>query len=162
MVSRRTRRASDRPKPIIRPRRDKALEEAIASDCIAIRFQPQIEPATGRIAGVEALARWEGAETPELLFARARAAGLAERLSRHVQATALRMAGSWTGPLVGLGLSINVLPEDLARGGYDDWLLAEIGAACLQADRLTVEITESGLVTDAKQVAQRLTRLRDA
>jgi len=32
-----------------------------ANDHIAIHFQPQIALATGRVVGVEALARWEGA-----------------------------------------------------------------------------------------------------
>ena len=36
---------------------DRALEQAIRRDQIELRFQPQIEPASGRIVGVEALAR---------------------------------------------------------------------------------------------------------
>ena len=35
----------------------------------------------------------------------------------------------WEGPLKGLRLSINLLPEDISRDGYDDWLLDEIAAA---------------------------------
>jgi EAL domain-containing protein (putative c-di-GMP-specific phosphodiesterase class I) len=155
-------RASDRLLQPAKPRRDEDLERAIAQDAIAIRFQPQIEPLTGRIAGVEALARWDGADSPKALFERAAVAGLSERLSRHMQRKALRMAGAWQRPLGSLRLSINLLAEDLGRDGYEDWLLAEIVEAGLRPDRITVEITESSLVTDQPVAAARLSRLRQA
>ena len=156
-------RASDRgvPAPAL-PRRDRAIEDAIRRDRIELRFQPQIEPATGRIAGVEALARWCGAESPQELFARAEAAGLAERLSRSIQRKALRAAGNWRGPLENLRLSINLLPRDLDRPGYGQWLLAEIVDAGLKPQQVTVEIVESSLMADSLEVAGRLARLRAA
>jgi len=156
-------RASDRgvPAPAL-PRRDRALEEAIRRDRIELRFQPQIEPATGRIAGVEALARWSGASNPEELFARAEAVGLAERLSRSIQRKALRTVGAWRGPLASLSLSINLLPRDLDRPGYEQWLLAEIAQAGLVSERITAEIVESSLVADSLEVSGRLSRLRAA
>ena len=68
-------RASDRggSAPVSRGR-DRALEKAIRHDRIELRFQPQIEPASGQIVGVEALARWDGASSPEQMFERAEAA----------------------------------------------------------------------------------------
>ena len=77
-------RASDRqvPAPARAVGATARLKQAIRRDRIELRFQPQIEPASGRIVGVEALARWDGADSPEELFARAEAAGLSERLSR--------------------------------------------------------------------------------
>jgi EAL domain-containing protein (putative c-di-GMP-specific phosphodiesterase class I) len=141
--------------------RDNALERALASDLIHIAFQPQTDPCTGRVEGAEALARWSGAISPEQLFARAAAVGLTERLSRHVQRKVLQMVGGWRGPLEGLRLSLNLVPEDLARKGYDDWLIAELAAANVDPRRLTLEITESSLVIDRAIVSTRLSRLRD-
>ncbi len=138
------------------------MRKRSARDRIELRFQPQIEPASGRIVGVEALARWSGADNPETLFQRAEAAGLAERLSRTIQRKALRIAGSWRGPLASLRLSINLLPRDLERPGYEQWLLTEIEAAGLQPDRITAEIVESSLMADEPEVAARLARLRSA
>jgi EAL domain-containing protein (putative c-di-GMP-specific phosphodiesterase class I) len=142
--------------------RDRRLEEAIRRDRIELRFQPQIEPASGRIAGVEALARWDEVDSPEQLFARAEAVGLSERLSRSIQRKALRTFGSWRGPLNGLRLSINLLPSDLDRPGYEQWLLAEIAHAGLKPEQVTVEIVESSLMEDRLEVAGRLSRLRAA
>jgi len=156
-------RASDHRGPApVSQRRDPLLEAVIAKEQIGLLFQPQIEPATGHIAGAEALARWNGAASPEQLFARAAAAGLAERLSRLIQRKALRMAGAWEGPLKHLGVSINLLPQDVSRPGYEDWLLEEMHRAGVAPARVTVEITENALIADRCGVAERLTRLREA
>ena len=156
-------RASDRGVPTPASyRRDRALEQAIAGDRIMLHFQPQIDPATGHVAGVEALARWSGVAGPEELFVRADRARLSERLSRAIQRKALRVAGRWTGALAGLNLSINLLPMDLERPGFDRWLLDEIAAAGLAPERITVEIVESSLVADPPAVAARLSCLRAA
>lgn len=156
-------RASDRPKAQPpRARRDRALESAIRNCKITLRFQPQIDPASGRIEGVEALARWAGAASPEILFERAAAAGLSERLSRTVQRQALRCVAAWPPALADIGVSINITAEDLDRDGYEDWLLAEIVAAGLRPERLTVEIVENMLVADRPAAAERLMRLRAA
>ena len=79
-----------------------------------------------------------------------------------VQKKALRSAAVWEGPLKGLRLSINLLPEDISREGYDDWLLGEIAAAGMDPARVTAEITESALLVDQGAVAERLSRLREA
>ena len=157
------RRASDTGATLpATPRRDLLLEAAIAHERVDVLFQPLIDPSTGMIAGAEALARSSMAADAGLLFARAEAGGLSERLSRLVQRKALRLAAVWEGPLKGLGLSINLLPADLSRSGYEDWLLDEIRVAGIDPKRVTAEITESALLVDHEIVAERLHKLRDA
>src|SRR4051812_18726960 len=143
------RRASDNivSAPAI-PLKDHLLESLIAHEQIEVLYQPQIEPGTGRIVGAEALARCAITPSAETLFRRAAAAGLDERLSRLVQRKALRSAAAWEGPLRGLKLSINLLPEDLSREGYEQWLLDEISVTGMDPKRLTVEITENALLVD--------------
>ena len=156
-------RASDRPPPpSVQVRHDKVLAKAIARDEIKVRFQPQIDVVTGQVRGVEALARWAGEPSPDALFQRAAQARLSERLSRAVQRKALRMAGRWSGALGELRISINLLAEDLARPGYETWLLEEIGRAQLDPHRVCVEITEGSLLLDSLAVGGRLARLRAA
>ena len=157
------RRASDRPVPApAAARHDELLEGAIALEQIEVQYQPMIEPATGRVAGAEALARSTVAENAEALFARATAAGLDQRLSRLIQRKALRSAAAWEGPLENLKLSINLLPADICCDGYDEWLVEEIAAAGIEPCRVTVEITESALLVDEEPVVARLHRLREA
>ena len=156
-------RASDRLAPAPpQPRMDHELASAIADDAVVLHFQPQIAVSSGKVLGVEALARWDGAAGPEDLFNRAAASNLSERLSRAVQRKALRLAGQWTGALARLRLSINLLAEDLERPGYERWLLDEIAAAGLAPERVTAEITESSLVADRPAAAARLAQLRAA
>ncbi len=157
------RRASDQPVPAPAIRvSDELLEGAIAHDRVEVLYQPLIDPRTGEVVGAEALARSSLTESATDLFERAANAGLSQRLSRLVQRRALRCAGAWEKPLNDLKLSINLLPEDISREGYDQWLLDEIAAAGIDPNRLTVEITESALIVDERSVVERLNRLRAA
>jgi EAL domain-containing protein (putative c-di-GMP-specific phosphodiesterase class I) len=141
---------------------DWILESAIAHEQIDVQFQPLIEPRSERVIGAEALVRSTIAASASELFARAGAAGLEERLSRLIQQKALRSAAVWEGPLKGLKLSLNLLPQEIARPGYERWLLDEIHAVGIDPSRVTVEITENALLVGEGAVAARLTRLRDA
>jgi len=162
-ISKWGRRASDTGATLpAAPQRDVMLEAVIAHEQIDVLFQPLIEPGTGYVVGAEALARSPVVAGAEMLFARAFAGGLAERLSRLIQRKALRCASVWEGPLKGLGVSINILPADLARSGYESWLLDEIVTAGIDPARVTAEITESALLVDQDEVAGRLNRLREA
>jgi len=145
-----------------KPHRDLMLEASIAHEQVEVHYQPLIEPGSGRIVGAEALARSPVVSDAQMLFARAAAGGLDERLSRLVQRKALRSAAVWEGPLRRLGLSINLLPADISRAGYDSWLLDEIAASGIDPERVTVEITESALLVDQEAVVARLSRLREA
>lgn len=144
-----------------RRRRDDLLAAVIAHQQIAVVFQPQIDPATGEVRGAEALARWDRVAGAEALFERAAAAGLSERLSRLVQHKALRAAAAWEGPLRRLRISINLLPEDIVQDDYVDWLLDEVRAVGIDPKRVTIEITESALLSDLERVAANLQRLRE-
>ena len=157
------RRASDQPAPQpVSQMPDRILEQLIAHERVEVLFQPQIEPLSGRVVGAEALARSTIEPSAQGLFARAAGAGLSERLSRLIQRKALRSAAAWEGPLRGLKLSINLLPEDVSRDGFEAWLLDEIAAAGIDPSRVTAEITESALLVDQHAVAERLGRLREA
>jgi EAL domain-containing protein (putative c-di-GMP-specific phosphodiesterase class I) len=153
-------RASDRLEAAGPPKRDTALEAAIAACAIRLNFQPQVEVASNRLVGVEALARWQAEPSSEFMFARAAAAGLGERLSRHVQASAIASAACWDGPLGQVRLSLNCVAADLARPNYGHWLIAECSRLGFEPSRLTLEITETSLVIDRTLAAAKLAWLR--
>ena len=156
-------RTNDRrnaPKP--RRRRDDLLAAVIAHQQIAVVFQPQINPVTGEVHGAEALARWDRVAGAEQLFKRAEAAGLSESLSRLVQHKALRTAAAWEGPLRRLQISINLLPDEITHDSYVDWLLDEIRSVGIDPKRVTIEVTETALLSDLEAVAGRLDRIRQA
>ena len=159
-VETRERNEDRRESPAPRRRKDDLLAAVIAHQQIGVVFQPQIDPASGEVAGAEALARWDRVAGAEQLFARAAAAGLSEPLSRLVQFKALRAAAAWEGPLRRLRVSINLLPEDILQDNYVDWLIGQINSVGIDPKRVTIEITENALLSDLDAVAERLTRIR--
>ena len=142
------------------------LRRAIEQGEIDILFQPQVAIATGQITGVEALARWDhpvmgplGAET---LFAAADRADLVIGLSDHIQRIVLARAATWPASLSKLRLSLNLTAADIARPGFADIFLDRVDSSGFPRARLTVEITESGLIEDLGIAATLLAALRSA
>lgn len=142
------------------------LRQALDRDEIVLLFQPQVTITTGAITGVEALARWRhpafgmlGAET---LFATAERSDYLVPLSRHIQQHAVTIAAGWSAELSALRLSVNVTAKDIAGVDFVDHFLAMVDASGFPRSRLTVEITETGLMADLGHAADVLTRLRDA
>lgn len=142
------------------------LRRAMDRGEIGVLFQPQLEVARGQIVGVEALARWQhpqhGEIGAELLFAAADRAELSAVLSEHVQRRALSIAAKWPRSLEHIRLSINVTAGDVGRAGFGESLLGWIDSAGFPRGRLTIEITESGIMADLSDAARLLSNLRTA
>ena len=140
------------------------LRTALARDEIEIVFQPQVSIASGRMVGVEALARWRHPDHGELgaqtLFAVAERSDYLTALSAHVQRRAARMAAAWPPVLSGLRLAINLTAADIARADFVSGFLAMIDDSGFPRKRLTVEVTENGLIEDLSGAATVLASLR--
>ncbi|GGB33280.1 hypothetical protein GCM10011380_23420 [Sphingomonas metalli] len=142
------------------------LHHAVRREEIGIVFQPQVEIATGRISGVEALARWThpvlgplGADT---LFAAADRADLGIALSDHIQELTLARAAAWPRALGQLRLSLNLTAADVARPGFARLFLSRVDASGFPRGRLTVELTETGMIQELGRAAALLAELRGA
>ncbi|UIJ43525.1 EAL domain-containing protein [Sphingomonas cannabina] len=142
------------------------LPRAFAEHEIDVLFQPQVVCATGQIVGVEALARWHhprlGEIGAEALIAAAARAGQGPVLSGYLQNRALGAAAGWAGALARLKLSINVTAEDLAAPGFGATMLERIAAHGIAPERVTVEVTESGLIESLESATEALEMLRGA
>ncbi len=140
------------------------LHLALENDEIALLFQPQMTVASGRIAGVEALARWDhrqhGVLSAETLLETAAAAGLAVRLGRHIRRRAMMIAAGWGEALAAQQLSLNVTATDLADPGFVACLQAAIVESGLSSQRLTLEVTEGALLADIDAAVEILGQLR--
>ena len=142
------------------------LHHAIERNEIDLRWQPQVEVASGRITGVEALARWShptlgplGADT---LFDAADRADLGIALSDHIQRLVLARAVAWPVELGTLRVSLNLTAADITRPGFAALFLARIDESGFPRGRLTVEITETGLIEDLEAASALLAELRGA
>ncbi|WP_294236730.1 bifunctional diguanylate cyclase/phosphodiesterase [uncultured Sphingomonas sp.] len=142
------------------------LHHAIERGEIDIVFQPQVAIKTGRITGVEALARWRhptlGPLGADPLFAAAERADLGLALSDHIQQIALQRAARWPAGLSHLRLSINITAADVARAGFARLFLDRVASSGFPIERLTAEITETGLIRELDRAAAVLDTLRQA
>lgn len=142
------------------------LRRALDNDQIDILFQPQVDIGTGLIMGVEALARWRHPQLGELgampLFATAARSDFVVQLSSHIQRRALQLAAGWPERMNKLRVAVNVTAADIARPGFVEEFLGRVDGAGFPRDRLTVEVTESGLISDLAGAAALLARLRTA
>jgi EAL domain-containing protein (putative c-di-GMP-specific phosphodiesterase class I) len=143
-----------------------ALRTALADGRIDTRYQPLVRLADRRPAGFEALARLyrvgHGLLGPDHFVPRIEDAGLAAELTRLVAKRSLADLASLE--LTGLGrtvalnipLDVLLLPDALRR------LDEEVGAAAVAASQIVVELTESQVVVDLRQLRRVVERLRHA
>ena len=131
------------------------LRSAIEEDGLSLAFQPKVDLGTGRIVGVEALARWahptRGYVPPSLFIDIAERTGLIRPLTLWVVDRALTQAAAWHNAGHPLTMAINmstvVLEEEsLARRLID-------GAAALEvpARSVILEITESQIMDNLER-----------
>ncbi|HEX8125845.1 MAG TPA: bifunctional diguanylate cyclase/phosphodiesterase [Allosphingosinicella sp.] len=141
------------------------LRRALDQDEIEILFQPQVSVATRRIVGAEALARWRHPRFGELgamtLFGVAERSDYLVQLSDHVQRKAVAAAAAWPEALSGLRLSVNITAADIVRPGFAEQFIALVAEGGFDTARLTVEVTESGLIEDLGAAGKLLARLRE-
>jgi EAL domain-containing protein (putative c-di-GMP-specific phosphodiesterase class I) len=142
------------------------LHDAVAGRQIKLAFQPQIDAATGKVAGVEALARWThpalGAIPPSRFIPLAEDCGLIEAVGDHCLGLACAQLAQWdaSGHAVP-HLAVNVSAIQFRNPLFPDTVGRHLAAHGLEAKRLTIEVTES-VMMDAYPVAvANAGRLRD-
>jgi diguanylate cyclase (GGDEF)-like protein/PAS domain S-box-containing protein len=141
------------------------LRDALAREELALHYQPLVELATGRVLGVEALARWDhptrGPVSPMLFVALAAATGLAQTLDRWALARAcrdLRQLRGSTNP--SLRVAVNLSATHLADADLEQTVLSTLDKSGLECRDLELEITESALMDNPDFARALLERLR--
>ena len=142
------------------------LAQAIDDGALELYFQPKFEIATRRPCGAEALLRWNsekhGPVSPGVFVPLATEIGLMQELTRFVFMTSIRNAAEW--PDIGhrLGLAVNLEATSLQHAETVDILSNAVSIWGGDNCDLTVEVTESTLVTDCDSNFERLSALRSA
>jgi diguanylate cyclase (GGDEF)-like protein/PAS domain S-box-containing protein len=145
------RQGSEEP-PAHRLTLEQELRAALESGQITVHYQPQVELGSGRVVGVEALARWahptRGLLLPAEFLDVAEETGLIVELGRQVLRAAAHQVAAWR-RLPGsadLGLSVNRSSSELLAPGQLDLALDVLQDSGLPASALTVEVLESVLL----------------
>jgi diguanylate cyclase (GGDEF)-like protein len=141
-----------------------ALRRAIAQRNIDIYVQPQVSLATGRVISVEALARWNdperGAIPPEEFIPLAEKTGLVRPLTALVLERAIEACAGWQRTSPGLAVAVNLSVHSLRDEGLDDEIAGVLERFGLAPELLTLEITETSIMTDPDSTRDLVDRLR--
>ncbi len=141
-----------------------ALAEALTRGEITIAFQPKVVLETGRLIGMEALARWTspslGVVPPERFIPIAERQGLIGALTDRVLREAVATCAHLRRFRPDLTMAVNISPVLLSESGLADRIADTLAAAGLPAEALVVEITESSVIHDPARAGVTLGVLR--
>lgn len=133
--------------------RETALRRAIQEERLHLHYQPQVDAESGRIVGVEALARWKDPElgdiSPGDFIPLAEETGLIVPLGRWVLTEACRQAERWKKATdEDFYISVNLSVGQFDTGDLVEAVSTTLKETGLPADRLVLEITESLVMHD--------------
>mgnify|MGYP001156521775 FL=1 len=143
---------------------EKALREALQTGGLELHYQPQVDLATGRLHGVEALARWRhqglGAIPPTRFIPLAEECGLMGAMGRWTLDQACRQLAQWRRD----GLAVPAVSVNLSTSNFHNLelpVMVEQTLACrgLQPSDLVLELTESILLDNRGSALQTVERL---
>jgi diguanylate cyclase (GGDEF)-like protein/PAS domain S-box-containing protein len=151
---------------LARLRMESDLRRALDRGEVTAHYQPIVSLATGRVCGVEALARWRHPERgwvqPAEFVPAAEETGLILDLGRRVLAEACGRAGEWSaGETDRLHVSVNLSVKQLAQADLVEQVRRTLEETGMEPARLRLEVTESVLVDNPAAAAATLGRLKE-
>ena len=141
-----------------------SLRAALGRGDITVHYHPQVEIDSGRVRGVEALARWHDSKrgwiAPDTFIPVAEQHGLIRELTLRVMDAAMRQTALWNRHGLDLSIAINVSPLLLERGELVQEISDLQQEHDLRAEQIVLEVTESSLPRELAVALGVLTRLR--
>jgi diguanylate cyclase (GGDEF)-like protein/PAS domain S-box-containing protein len=139
------------------------LRHAIESGQLVLHYQAKSDLATGTVAGAEVLVRWQhpvhGLIMPDAFISLTEQSGLMSILTMSVLSTALRQCRSWKRSGFDMNVAINLSAGSLQDDQLVGMVAGMLRAFAVPADQLTLEVTESAVMTDPEQALELLLRL---
>jgi diguanylate cyclase (GGDEF)-like protein len=146
----------------------RGLRDAVRKDEFFVEYQPILELATGRTVGVEALARWRTGDgrlvPPGSFIPVAEEMGMIMTITRRIFTEALAQLAQWDSERVGMRsmrMSLNLTPRVVGAPDLTPWLAELLRANDIDPHRLTLELTESALVSAPGSIVEKMTQLRN-
>ncbi|RZI44041.1 EAL domain-containing protein [Herbaspirillum sp. HC18] len=141
------------------------LHRAIEQGELRAYFQPQVDVASGRIVGAEALVRWldphEGLIPPGRFIPVAEGSGLINAVGEWMLRATCAQGRKWIDAgLPPLTLAVNISPRQFLHGDLADSVERILEETGFPASRLELELTESALMEREEEATELLNRLR--
>jgi c-di-GMP phosphodiesterase Gmr len=143
------------------------LREAIQTGALQLAFQPLINLADGSVKGFEALSRWNdpvlGQVSPAEFIPVAEESGLIVPLGRWALCECAQTLADWDrrhGEPLPITMNVNLSPVQMVRDNVPRAVEEALRYAGIDGKRLTIELTESALISDPDKTRQLLAALR--
>ena len=140
-----------------RIRLEEDLRKALDRRQFELAFQPIICASNLKLRGFEALLRWNhperGLVMPDEFIPVAEMSGLIVPIGKWVLTKACAMAAQMPSPL---SVAVNVSAEQFKERAFPDFVFTCLEDSGLAPERLTLEITESLVLTDVDSVSRTL------
>ena len=141
------------------------LRQAVERNEFQLHYQPKVDMASGDIAGVEALVRWQhptlGLLPPTRFIGMAEELGLMNDLGDWVIHKACYDGARWLGAGVPLGkMAVNVSTTQFQGGRLAKVIAHALKSTGMPASHLMVEVTESMLMNDVQAAMATLHDIR--
>jgi diguanylate cyclase (GGDEF)-like protein/PAS domain S-box-containing protein len=148
-----------------RVRIEGALRTALERDELVLHYQPQVDLASGRIVGMEALVRWShpelGMVPPTRFVGVAEETGLIVPIGAWVMRTAAKQCRAWQDAGLGrLRVAVNLSARQFGAPDLLDSIEQVLSDTALSPDCLEIELTESLFMSDVTPAVELLHRMK--
>ncbi|GAA3344462.1 hypothetical protein GCM10020358_47820 [Amorphoplanes nipponensis] len=141
------------------------LRQALQAGEFRLQYQPLVRLDTGEITGVEALIRWDspvrGPVPPADFIPIAEESGLIVEIGQWVLETSAAQAAAWRQVRPELTLNVNVSGHQLMHPRFAADVTRALAVAGLPSSAMTLELTESVLMSDPQAAVASLAGLRE-
>ncbi len=142
------------------------LKKAISSNQLELYYQPKVDLKKQRLIGVEALLRWQHPERgfvpPDQFVAVAEQTGLIHSLTEWVVHTGLRALSNWHQAQYRFGIAINLSTKNLLNADLINCIQTSLRKYCISPRMITLEITETTIMSDPTRALAVLRQLYNA
>jgi diguanylate cyclase (GGDEF)-like protein len=141
------------------------LQKALERNELVLHYQPQIDLKSGRVAGVEALLRWNSPELglvpPGRFIPLAEESGLIVPIGDWVLQEACRQAAAWQREgLPKMIMAVNLSAVQFRNGDVLSSVKQALAGAALDPAYLELELTESILIKDTASILSTVHNLK--
>jgi EAL domain-containing protein (putative c-di-GMP-specific phosphodiesterase class I)/ActR/RegA family two-component response regulator len=163
LIQRHKSRVIPRPEPRV------VVSESDISDALSARlfepvFQPKVDVATGRLKGVEALARWrhpkQGMVGPYAFIPALEANRRIDELTWIILDKAAASCRDWRAAGLDITVAVNLSLGSLTQVGLADRVTEHVRAQNIEPNYITLEVTETIAMTNIARALENLARLR--
>ena len=141
------------------------LRDALSNAEFLLVYQPTFDLRDMRPTGVEALLRWthptRGLVQPDEFIPLLEETGLIVEVGKWVLEEACRQGAKWRKAGYSIGMAVNVSGRQLDTDEFVTDVRDALSASELDADALTLEITETTLMRNTEETARRLTAIKE-